>query len=81
MSAPGANGNPYLETPPMDSLVDDGVSFTESYCTYPVCSPARSSVVTGLMPHETGVRKNGQAITEGIPNIGEHFRARGYEAY
>ena len=74
MSALGANGNPYLKTPAMDSIVADGISFTESYCTYPVCSPARSSVMTGLMPHQTGVMKNGQAIGEGIPNLGEHFR-------
>ena len=81
MSALGANGNPYLKTPAMDSIVADGISFTESYCTYPVCSPARSSVMTGLMPHQTGVMKNGQAIREGIPNLGEHFRANGYKTY
>lgn len=81
MIALGANGNPYLKTPAMDSLVADGVSFTESYCTYPVCSPARSSMMTGLMPHQTGVRKNGQAISEGIPNLGQHFRKHGYQTY
>ena len=69
MSALGANGNPYLKTPAMDSLAAGGVSFTQSYCTYPVCSPARSSIVTGLMPHQTGVRKNGQAIAEGIDRM------------
>lgn len=81
MIALGANGNPYLKTPAMDSLVADGVSFTESYCTYPVCSPARSSIMTGLMPHQTGVEKNGQAIAEGIPNLGRHFREHGYRTY
>ncbi len=81
MSAVGANGNPHLETPAMDSLVADGVSFTESYATYPVCSPARSSVMTGLMPHETGVMQNGRGIREGIPNLGEHFRAQGYRTH
>lgn len=35
MSALGANGNSRLKTPAMDSLVASGVSFTESYCTYP----------------------------------------------
>ncbi|MDE0126822.1 MAG: sulfatase-like hydrolase/transferase [Bryobacterales bacterium] len=81
MHALGANGNPHLETPAMDSIAADGVSFTESYCTYPVCSPARSSVMTGLMPHETGVMRNGEAIADGIPNLGEHFRAHGYETF
>ena len=81
MAALGANGNPYLKTPAMDSLAAGGVSFTESYCTYPVCSPARSSIMTGLMPHQTGVEKNGQAIAEGIPNLGRHFRKHGYRTY
>ena len=77
----GANGNPYLKTPAMDSLVAEGVSFTQSYATYPVCSPARSSLMTGRMPHETGVMKNGMAIREGLPTLGEHFRSQGYRTY
>ena len=80
-SALGANGNPYLKTPAMDSLVAEGVSFQQSYCTYPVCSPARGSIMTGRMPHETGVRKNNQAIVEGMVTMGEHFRANGYETH
>lgn len=81
MAALGANGNAYLKTPAMDSLAAEGVSFTESYCAYPVCSPARSSIMTGLMPHQTGVMKNGQAIAEGIPNLGQHFQKHGYRTH
>ena len=62
-----ANGNPYLRTPAMDALARDGITYSESYCTYPVCSPARSSFFTSRMPHETGVRNNGQAIVAGFP--------------
>jgi arylsulfatase A-like enzyme len=77
-AAVSANGNRYLKTPAIDSLAAQGVSFTESYCTYPVCSPARSSIFTGRMPHETGVNENGQAIAPGIPTMGEVFREAGY---
>jgi arylsulfatase A-like enzyme len=73
-----ANGNPYISTPAMDSLANEGISFTESYCTYPVCSPARSSLITSRMPHETGVRANDIPIVSGIPTMGEHFRKYGY---
>jgi arylsulfatase A-like enzyme len=73
-----ANGNSYLHTPAIDSLIADGVSFRQSYATYPVCSPARSSWFTSRMPHETGVRDNGQAIAADLPTMGEHFRAAGY---
>ena len=55
-------GNPYLHTPYMDTLVHGGVSFENSYCTAPVCSPSRSSLLTGLMPHQTGVEINGPSI-------------------
>jgi arylsulfatase A-like enzyme len=75
----GANGNRDLATPAMDSLVENGVSFHESYSTYPVCSPARSSIFTSRMPHETGVMDNGIGIAAGMPTMGDHFRENGYE--
>ncbi len=72
-------GNPWLKTPAMDSLAADGVRFAQCYTPYPVCSPARSSVFTSRMPHETGVRVNGLPIRAGIPTMGEIFRDAGYE--
>jgi arylsulfatase A-like enzyme len=77
--AMAANGNKNLRTPAMDGLAADGISFTESYCTYPVCSPARSSLMTSRMPHETGVRVNGRPIVAGMPTMGEHFREHGFQ--
>jgi arylsulfatase A-like enzyme len=71
--------NPWLKTPAMDSLAARGTRFSAAYCTYPVCSPSRGSIFTGRMPHETGVRVNGKAIVEGVPTLGEIFRAAGYE--
>ena len=48
-----ANGCPYVETPAMDHLVGTGVSFEESHSSNPLCSPDRSSMVTGRMASET----------------------------
>ena len=76
-----AYGDPYLHTPNMDSLVHSGLSFQNSYCTFPVCSPARSSLLTGRMPHETGVEVTDPPIRPGIPTMGAHFRSAGYRAY
>ncbi len=52
-------GNPYLQTPNMDFLAQNGVRYTNTYCTNPVCLPSRFSLMTGLYPSEVGVRSNG----------------------
>lgn len=71
-------GNPYLKTPAIDSLVRGGVSFMQATCPYPVCSPSRAGIFSGLYPHEAGVMENGRAMKPGVATLGEHFRAAGY---
>lgn len=75
----GKYGNPIIQTPHMDSLAEYGVSFTNSYCTSPVCSSARASLVTGRMPYEVDVDFNDMSLIPGIPTMGEIFREAGYE--
>lgn len=55
----GALGAPYMETPVLDRLVEEGVSFTNAYCTAPSCVPSRASLFTGYYPHNTNVLSNG----------------------
>ena len=73
-----ASGNPHVHTPHMDSIATQGVRFELSYCTSPVCGPSRSSLLTGLMPHETGVNVNMQKQKPGIPTMGGIFGDAGY---
>lgn len=68
-----AGGCSHVVTPAMDDLMQHGVSFTQSYSSNPVCSPARSSIFTGRMTTETGVVTNGKRIRKDIPNIGQWF--------
>jgi len=77
-SAMSAHGELPLATPHMDGLAARGVRFTRSYCTAPLCSPARASLITARMPHETGVERNGQAVPARFPNLGTRFREAGY---
>src|SRR6185369_11258475 len=58
LGAVSAHGCRDLHTPNVDRLVRAGVSFQESYCADPLCSPSRSSIFTGRMPSETGVTGN-----------------------
>ena len=78
-NAISAAGNEYINTPGLDRLCKRGYRFTNAYTTNPVCGPARSSILTGRMPYETGVYNNGFNIRKGIPNIGQWFRKNGYE--
>ncbi|MGQ9730249.1 MAG: sulfatase-like hydrolase/transferase [Candidatus Zipacnadales bacterium] len=70
-------GNNNVSTPNLDRLAQRGVTFLESHSTNPVCSPARSALMTGRMPVETGVVHNDLPIRRGIPNLGEWFREKG----
>ena len=50
-------GKPYVLTPNLDKLADEGVNFTRAYgCT--VCSPARSSQQTGFHQGYTFADRN-----------------------
>ena len=51
-------GNTDLETPNLDKLANNGVRFNNAYVTFPLCSPSRSSIFTGKMPHILGVNSN-----------------------
>ncbi len=68
-------GNPWLKTPAMDYLAENGIRFTRAYTTNPVCVPARVSMMTGRFPgafrDNNGdiVRKNSMAGK--IPSISE----------
>lgn len=51
----GAAGNDEIQTPNLDRLAKRGVRFENFFCASPVCSPARASILTGLMPSQHGV--------------------------
>ncbi|MFW6313034.1 MAG: sulfatase [Spirochaetota bacterium] len=58
-----ALGFDYMETPNLDRLATEGVSFDRCYITAPSCVPSRASLFQGYYPHTTGVYKNGDRWT------------------
>ncbi|MGI9474281.1 MAG: sulfatase-like hydrolase/transferase [Rubripirellula sp.] len=47
-------GDPVIETPNIDRLAAEGMLFENGYVTQSVCSPSRSTLFTGLYPHQNG---------------------------
>ncbi len=54
--AMGCAGNSEIITPNLDSLAASGMMFQNFFCTSPVCSPARASILTGRIPSQHGVQ-------------------------
>ncbi|NIA06435.1 MAG: sulfatase-like hydrolase/transferase [Actinobacteria bacterium] len=48
----GAYGNTEVKTPNIDALAQNGVVYTNSFCPYPVCTPSRYSMLSGLYVHQ-----------------------------
>ena len=78
-SAMRCAGNPYLATPALDALAEQGVRFDHAYVTQPLCTPCRSSLQTGRYPHEIGVVSNGRKINGEFPMLGNLMGSAGYE--
>ncbi|NQT86504.1 sulfatase-like hydrolase/transferase [bacterium] len=72
-----AAGCSHVQTPALDGLCERGVRFDASYSSNPVCSPARSVMLTGRTSCETGVWTNGKPIHASRPNMGQWLSAEG----
>ncbi|MDC0279170.1 sulfatase-like hydrolase/transferase [bacterium] len=53
-----ALGHPHMDTPHLDRLVREGVTFTQCHVTAASCAAARASLFKGYFPHTTGILKN-----------------------
>jgi N-acetylglucosamine-6-sulfatase len=49
---------PFLKTPNMDRLANEGANFENFFVTQSICSPSRASFLTGTYPHIHGVNQN-----------------------
>ncbi|GIW80527.1 MAG: hypothetical protein KatS3mg105_2334 [Gemmatales bacterium] len=70
-----ALGFPYMDTPNLDRLVREGITFSNCFVTAASCAPARASLFTGYYPHTTGILKNADSWTRSWI---ERLRAAGY---
>ena len=76
-----AYGHPVVRTPHLDSIAKQGVRFDRAYCQYALCSPSRTSVMTGLSPDKTGVYDLKKHFRESVPEavtLGQAFQKNDY---
>jgi arylsulfatase A-like enzyme len=77
----GAYGASYVKSPNLDRIAKAGLTFTRAYCQQAVCSPTRSSLMTGTRPDTTKVWDLETHFRTALPNVvtlGQHFKNHGY---
>jgi arylsulfatase A-like enzyme len=67
-----------VDTPHIDSLAKEGALLTSFYVSSPVCSPSRAALLTGLMPHLTGVPTNNVPMHDHMVTFAEVLGRNGY---
>jgi iduronate 2-sulfatase len=76
-----ASGTSLLKTPNLDRIAARGTTFERAYCQQAVCSPSRSSLMTGRRPDATRVWDLETHFRVALPEavtVAQHFKNNGY---
>jgi choline-sulfatase len=66
----GCYGNVFVQTPHIDRLANDGTRFTSCFTPFPLCTPARATLWTGVYPHTHNVIGNVYGIDNAFTHSG-----------
>ena len=67
-----------IPTPSLERLAARGVMYRNAVTPYPLCVPARTSVMTGRYPHSTGCRRNETLMPDKETHAFQIWRDAGY---
>ena len=76
----GCYGDPLAKTPNLDRLAEQGVRYRNAYANAPVCSVARTTLITGMYASSIGGQNHRSivAMPKQFQLYPEHLRAAGY---
>ena len=81
----GCYGEPLVHTPHIDRLAAEGVKFTHAMVTGPICSPARSALITGMYQTTIGAHQHRSGrgtekihLPDHVKLIPRYFKEAGY---
>ncbi len=79
----GAYGHYMAKTPNLDRLAEEGISFHNAFCNFPLCGPSRVSMMTGLYPDQSTIVKLRTLVRDRLPDVttmSQNFMKNGYTA-
>jgi len=74
----GCYGDGDVHTPNIDRLAKEGMRFMHGFAASPLCSPSRSVIATGMMPHRSGAHKFGAPIKRDLRTMSQYMKELGY---
>ena len=77
----GAYGNSLIQTPNLDNLAANGVTFESAYCASPICVPSRLAFTAGQYASRIGAWDNFCWLpSDSTPSIASLMNSYGYDA-
>ncbi len=71
-------GGKKVHAPNLNKLAAESVVFERAYVTHPVCTPSRSSLMTGTWPHINGCTRNSVALDRRFRVLPELMQDKDY---
>ncbi|MCA9192993.1 MAG: sulfatase [Planctomycetales bacterium] len=77
----GCAGHPFVRTPNIDRLANEGARFRNAFSTTPLCSPVRACLLTGMYTHHHGILDNTDRSSQShqLTTFPWALHERGYE--